>query len=43
MRGSRQTIRAGANDRDIATVIGTINDDIHAICRSFFGFLDRKM
>ena len=29
MRGRRQAIRAGANDRDVAAIIRTIYDDIH--------------
>jgi hypothetical protein len=31
MRGRRQAIRTGAYDRDVAAIIGTINDNIHAI------------
>lgn len=30
MRGRSQAIRTGANNRDVAAIIGTINDDIHA-------------
>jgi hypothetical protein len=38
MRGRRQAIRTGADDRDVAAIIGTINDNIHAILPQFLGF-----